>query len=100
MIPKISMRRLTLMLGVVALVASVAGLAHVSSSRGVANASPIFEADAPVVGVWEVFVAALRSGLTCSRFIPITRSCHQTLTRATLIPAIPTAKAFGKGARQ
>jgi hypothetical protein len=62
MIPKISMRRLTLMLGVVALVASVAGLAHVSSSRGVANASPIFEADAPVVGVWEVFVGGAPFG--------------------------------------
>jgi hypothetical protein len=51
MVPKMSLSRLTLMLGVVAL---VAGLANVSSSRGVANASPVFHADAPVVGVWEV----------------------------------------------
>jgi hypothetical protein len=48
MVPKMSLSRLTLMLGVVAL---VAGLANVSSSRGVANASPVFHADAPVVGV-------------------------------------------------
>jgi hypothetical protein len=54
----------------------------------------------PTLQWWEFgkcLSAALRSGLTSSRFIPITRSCQQTLTRATLIPAIPTAKGVWKG---
>jgi hypothetical protein len=60
MMPRISFRRFSIMFGAAALVVCVAGLASLSFSRRVANAEP--EANAPVVGVWEVFVGGAPFG--------------------------------------
>ena len=55
MVPRISLRRFSIMFGAVALVVCLAGLASLSFSR-VASTQPVDEAIAPVVGVWEVSV--------------------------------------------
>lgn len=62
MASKISLSRFAFMFGTVALVACAASLANISFSRGVANASPVGDANAPVVGVWEVFVGGAPFG--------------------------------------
>jgi hypothetical protein len=55
MMPGIPFRRFSIMFGVVALAVCVVGLASLSFSRRVVNAQTD-EFNAPVVGVWEVFV--------------------------------------------
>jgi hypothetical protein len=55
MLPRISFRRFSTVFGAASLVVCVAGLASLSFSRRVVNAQTD-EFNAPVVGVWEVFV--------------------------------------------
>jgi hypothetical protein len=62
MVPRISLRRFSIMFGAVALVVCLAGLASLSFSRRIASAERADEAIAPVVGVWEVDVVGAPFG--------------------------------------
>jgi hypothetical protein len=56
MLPGISLRHFSIMIGAVALIACVFELGSLSSSRGVAGTASADEGFSPVVGVWEVSV--------------------------------------------